>query len=80
VIFARLRIFLRWFWKASVAGCRRYRLYRFNHAGSIIGFVELLCATDNEALEHARRLADDGRHELWSQGRFLAVIRSQTTA
>jgi hypothetical protein len=53
-----------------------YRLYRFNSAGHIVGFKELNCRTDFDALEQARKLADSEPQELWGCDQLLAVIQS----
>jgi hypothetical protein len=57
-----------------------YRLYRFDAAGNVIGFRQLDCSTDAEAIEKARSHADDRPQELWSCEKLLAVIQSQILA
>ena len=57
-----------------------YRLYRFDTSGHIIGFKELDCGNDNQAIERARRFANSEPQELWSCEKLLAVIQSQTVA
>jgi hypothetical protein len=57
-----------------------YRLYRFDASGHIIGFKELDCSDDGQAIERARKLANSQPQELWSREKLLAVIQSQSVA
>jgi hypothetical protein len=48
-----------------------YRLYFLDEAGHIQGVVEFDCASDNDAIAHARTY-DDGRvTELWRRDRWI---------
>jgi hypothetical protein len=57
-----------------------YRLYRFDASGHIVGFKQIDCATDAQAIEQAYKLATDQPQELWSCEKLLAVIQSQIIA
>ena len=53
-----------------------YRLYHFDHAGHIVGFRELNCRSDCDALVAAGKLANSEPQELWSCEKLLAIIQS----
>jgi hypothetical protein len=57
-----------------------YRLYRFDRVGHIVGFKELNCRTDFDALEQARKLASSETQELWGCDKLVALIPPQHVA
>jgi hypothetical protein len=48
-----------------------YRAYTVGDDGHIIGFEPLVCASDDEAIEKAKRLAEVHAVELWSGDRLV---------
>jgi hypothetical protein len=51
-----------------------YRAYAVGSDGHFIEFVALVCVDDAEAIEKAKRLADDHDVELWSGERFVIRV------
>jgi hypothetical protein len=58
----------------------RYRLYRFDRLGHIIGVKDLICYSDFDAIAKARDLATSEAQELWSSDKLLAVIKASHAA
>ena len=48
-----------------------YRVYVIGRLGHIINRVDMLCSDENEARQHAKRVADAHVVELWQGGRFI---------
>ncbi|MGH6910948.1 MAG: hypothetical protein ACREEG_12235, partial [Phenylobacterium sp.] len=48
-----------------------YRLYFLDEAGHIQGVVEFDCASDADAIAHARSYADGRATELWRRDRWI---------
>jgi len=51
---------------------KEYRAYTLDFAGYIIARLDLLCETEDDAREHAKRIVDGSPVELW-QGHRLIV-------
>ena len=62
---------LRWWLGNSMAD---YRVYLMGTDGHIFKSVELICADEAEAIEHAQRLAIGHDVELWQLDRKVAVF------
>jgi len=53
-----------------------YRAYRIGPDGHFTGYEPLICSSDSEAIEKAKRLLDDGHDvEVWSGPRFVARLK-----
>ena len=49
-----------------------YRMYRIDDHGHINGLAaELICDTDEQAIEQARQFVDGAEIEVWNRGRFV---------
>jgi hypothetical protein len=51
-----------------------YRAYLIGRSGQILRRVELLCADDESAKDHAKQLLDGFTVELWDAARLVAVF------
>jgi hypothetical protein len=56
-----------------------YRAYTVGSDGHFIGFVELICADDAEAIGEAKRLVDGHDIELWSGERLVTRLKAKAT-
>jgi hypothetical protein len=48
-----------------------YRAYAVGNDGHFVGCTEMICRSDGEAVERAKRLASDSDIELWNHSRFV---------
>jgi hypothetical protein len=53
---------------------KEYRAYLVGPDGHFVGFEPLVCASDSEAIEKAKRLVDGHDVELWSGPRFVTRL------
>ncbi|HZH10575.1 MAG TPA: hypothetical protein VEZ24_09400 [Microvirga sp.] len=51
-----------------------YRAYLLNEQGRFMNVIELFCRDDEDAIEQARRLANDHAVEIWERDRKVALI------
>jgi hypothetical protein len=51
-----------------------YRAYLIGRSGQILRRIDLLCASDESAKAHAKRLLDGFTVELWEAARLVAVF------
>jgi hypothetical protein len=56
-----------------------YRAYTVGDDGHFIGFEQLVCRDDDEAVVNAKRLIDGHDVELWSGPRFVIRLKRKTT-
>jgi hypothetical protein len=54
-----------------------YRVYVVGADGHIVDRIDLLCADDDAAKEHARQLVDGHDVELWQLGRRIAEFKAE---
>lgn len=54
-----------------MAGMEEYRAYRVGPDGHFIGYEPLVCGSDSEAIEKAKRLLEGHDVELWSGVRLV---------
>ncbi len=54
--------------------CHAYRAYLVNPDGRFIGFVELFCSSDEEAVNQARLVSSEYAVELWRRDSKIAYI------
>jgi hypothetical protein len=59
-------------------GVAEYRAYTVDGDGHFIGFEPLVCATDAEAIEQAKRLLVSRVIELWSGERMVIRLDAKT--
>jgi hypothetical protein len=52
-----------------------YRAYTVGDDGHFVGYEPLVCGSDKEAVETAKRLVDGHDVELWSGERFVLKLR-----
>jgi len=65
---------------ASGSGCygvAEYRVYTVGSDGHFIGFEPLVCATDAEAIDQAKRLVVSHAIELWSGERMVIRLEGK---
>jgi hypothetical protein len=55
-----------------------YRAYAVRFDGHFVGFELLDCADDDEAIDKARRLADNSAIELWTGERFITQLERKS--
>ena len=55
-----------------------YRAYSVGIDGHIVGCEPLICASDAEAIEQAKRLAADHDVELWSGDRLVIRLERKS--
>ena len=51
-----------------------YRAYTVGPDGHFVGYEPLVCGSDKEAIEQAKRLVDGHDLELWSGDRFIVRL------
>jgi hypothetical protein len=52
-----------------------YRAYIVGDDDHFLGFQEMVCRDDGEAVANAKRLLDDHDIEVWSGDRFVILLR-----
>jgi hypothetical protein len=57
----------------------KYRAYIVGHDGHFIGYEPMVCANDNEATVHAKRLSSRGPVEVWSGSHLLVRLAAAET-
>ncbi|MCS3758657.1 hypothetical protein [Bradyrhizobium centrosematis] len=55
-----------------------YRVYMLTFEGHVLGFVDLQCASDDEALKKAAALVGDDPVEVWNGGRRVGRFEADT--
>ena len=55
-----------------------YRAYTVDRDGHFLGFEPLVCATDAEAIDQAKRLVVNHAIELWSGERLVIRLEAKT--
>jgi hypothetical protein len=55
-----------------------YRAYTVGGDGRFIGYEPMVCASDDEAVEMARRLSKTNPIEVWSGSRLVTRVSQQT--
>ena len=55
-----------------------YRAYAVRFDGYCVGFELLVCADDSEAIDKARRVADNSAIELWTGERFITRLERKS--
>jgi hypothetical protein len=56
-------------------GMEEYRAYIVGPDGHFTGYEPLVCGSDSEAIENAKRLVHDHDVELWSGARFVVRLK-----
>jgi hypothetical protein len=51
-----------------------YRAYAVGNDGHFAGCTEMICRSDGEAIERAKRLESDSDIELWNHSRFVVRL------
>jgi hypothetical protein len=57
-----------------------YRAYTVGHDGHFIGYEPLVCGSDKEATEKAKRFVDGHDIELWSGARLVVRLSHKPTS
>jgi hypothetical protein len=61
-------------------GMAEYRAYTVGSDGHFVGYEPMVCESDSEAIEKAKRLVIGHDVELWSGDRFVVLISHKPEA
>jgi hypothetical protein len=58
-------------------GVAEYRAFTVGADGHFVGFEPIVCDTDDQAIERAKRLVKGHGIEVWSGGRLIAKLEPE---